>query len=525
MGNNTERNVNITLKNEEADREEIIISFTSIINQLKRFLAFWLIAAIVVGILIPVGSAVFTADQHKNLTALVSFNYDGIEKGLAPDKTQFDVNTLKNPAVIQAALKALDMPLDPLENIRKSISIEGVIPENAIDRITMYKSVYEQGNLNAGEKMLETSYFPTQYRLTFNYSSSGLSGKDAVAVFDYMLSTAYREYFFKNYGFNRALGSAVKAMDYSTYDYAEAVDIFENTLTKMSAYVNTLSDEDTTRFRSAQTGYSFSDLSNSISTLKTVDLDMISSYITVNNVTKDKNTLIDYYNFRIETLMRERTVAMDNLNSINDAIANYQQSVTIIYGDGQDPQQYTQNSQQYDNLFKKKIEAQNTVSSKTQSINMYQQRVNALKGKNGASQEKVQKVEKDLAELNKKINAMLDITNETANEYYESVYLGSAYTVLVPPSTSALNTTKKVLDSSMEALLIAEAAILVLYIMIAFCIALIKDTRKTRAEKRAASRQSTEIYEDDADEPEDDKDESGDKPEKTADKKQEKKKK
>ena len=88
--------------------------------------------------------------------------------------------TIKNPSVIQAALKSLDLPLDSLESIRKSITIEGVIPENAIDRITMYKSVYEQGNLNAGEKMLETSYFPTQYRLTFNYSSSGLSGKDSL---------------------------------------------------------------------------------------------------------------------------------------------------------------------------------------------------------------------------------------------------------------------------------------------------------------------------------------------------------
>ena len=232
MGNQNERNVNITLKNEDTDREEIIISFTSILNMLKRFLAIWLVAAIVIGILIPVGSAVFSADQHKNLTALVSFNYDGIEKGLAPDKTQFDINTIKNPSVIRGALEKLDLPLDTLEDIRKNISIEGVIPDDAIARITMYKSVYEQGNLNAGERMLETSYFPTQYRLTFNYSSSGLSGKDAVAVFDTMLKE-YREYFFKNYGFNRALGSAVRALDYSTYDYAEAVDVFNNTLTKM----------------------------------------------------------------------------------------------------------------------------------------------------------------------------------------------------------------------------------------------------------------------------------------------------
>lgn len=481
MAKKDERNLNVFFKTEEENKEEIIISFHTIIAMLKRFLAFWLVLAILVAILIPVGAAVFAADQHKNLTALVSFNYDGIEKGLAPDKTQFDVNTLKNPSVIQAALEAEGLPLDSLESIRQSISIEGVIPGDAISRITMYRNIFEQNNLNAGEKMLDTSYFATQYKVTFNYSTSGLSGKQAVAVFNTMLQDSYKEYFFENYGFNRALGSAVKTLDYSDYDYAEAVDVFNSTLTTMQSYVSSLSTEDTTRFRSTQTGYTFSDLSDSISTLRSVDLDMISSYITVNNVTKDKNALIDYYNYRIEALMRERSVASDSLNAVNDAIATYQQSVTIIYGDGQDPQEYTQGSQEYDNLFKKKIEAQNTVSTKTQQISMYQQRISVLKGKSDASKEKVEKVENDLAVLNKKINQLLDITNTTANEYYETVHLGNAYSVLVPASTSALNTTKNVVESVKEPLLIAEALLLVLYIGIAFVMALLADNKKRKA--------------------------------------------
>ena len=128
---------------------------------------------------------------------------------------------------------------------------------------------------------------------------------------------------------------------------------------------------------------------------------------------------------------------------------------------------------------------------------MYQQRVNALKGKAGASQDKIEKVEKDLAGLNKKINELLDITNITANEYYESVYLGNAYSILVPPSSSALNTTKNVLDSSMEVLLIAEALILVIYIMAAFCTALLQDTKKAHAEKVAGGKEAKSSDEED----------------------------
>lgn len=479
MGKKDERNLNVFFKTEEENKEEIIISFSSIVGMLRKFLAFWLVLAIIAALLIPVWAMIFTADQHKNLTALVSFNYDGIEMGLAPDKSQFDINTMKNPSVIQAALEEEGLPLDSLESIRRNISIQGVIPEDAISRITMYKSVYEQGNLQAGEKMVDTSYYPTQYKLTFNYSASGLSGSKAVAVFDTMLKK-YREYFLKNYGFNQALGSAVNALDYSDYDYAEAVDIFDNTLTTMQEYVKTLSEADTTRFRSTQTGYSFADLTDAINTLKTVDLDMLSSYIYLNNVTKDKNKLVDYYNYRIETLMRERSVATDTLNTVNNAIETYQQSVIVVYGEGQDPQQYAQNSEKYDELFKKKIDAQNTVSQKTQDISMYQQRLNGLKGKANASQDKIDRVEKDMTALNEKLQQLLALTNTTANEYYETVYLGSAYSVLVPPSSSALNTTKNVVDSVKEPIIIAEALLLVLYIGISFVTALISDNRKRK---------------------------------------------
>ncbi len=478
MAKREERYLNVTLKNEEQNQDEIIVSFSGIFKMLRKLLAIWLVLAVIAAVLIPIGFAVFATEQHKNLTALVSFNYDGIETGLAPDGTQFDINTMKNPAVIEEALAEHNLPLTALEGIRQGISIEGVIPKDAINKITMYKNIYEDGNLSAGEKMLDVTYFPTQYRLTFNYSASGLSGNDAVAVFNSMLNI-YKQYFFKNYGFNQALGSSVKALDYTTYDYPESVDVFNDTLSALESYVTAMSKEDTTRFRSTETGYTFSDLASAITTLKTVDLDVISSYVTVNNVTKDRNRLIDYYNYRIETLTRERNVAQDNLATLNDAITTYEKNVTIIYSDGQDPQQYNQASTEYDNLFAQKIEAQNTVSTKTQQINMYQLRVNALKSNSTAAQDKIDRVENDLSALNTKINEMLDLVNATANEYYETVYLGNAYSVLVPASSSALRTTKNIIDSATEPMIIVEALLVVLYLGIAFVMALIKDNKES----------------------------------------------
>ncbi len=482
MAKKEERSLNVTLKNEpEEKKEEIIISLSAIFKQLRRFVLFWLAASIIMGILIPVGVAIFAADQHKNLTALVSFNYNGIEKGKAPDGSDFDPDSLKTPTVIEAALTSLNEDLTELEYIRQGISITGIIPDDAIDKITVYKSIYEQGNLTAGKEMLSVSYNPTQYKLTFNYSKTGFSGERAVEVFNTLLE-CYRKYFFETYGFNQALGSAVNALDYTDYDYSEAVDVFDSTLVTLQDYVSNLSSNDTTRFRSNVTGYSFSDLSESIATIRDVDLDIISSYVTVNNVTKDRNKLIDYYNYRLESLKRQKIIDQETLKTITDSIASYTKDTIIIYGENQDTSEYTQASAKYDSLIQQKIDAQKKLSTCTQSIDAVQTRIKALQSKAAASKDKVEKVEKDLASLNEKVTLLLQKVNQTANEYYETVYLANSYSILVPASTSGLRTTKNVIRSSLEPLLIVEALLFVIYFGTSFINALVLEIRAKKEE-------------------------------------------
>lgn len=481
MANKDEKFLNVTLKSEEAsDKDEIIISFSGFIKQLRRFLIFWLVLAIIVGILIPVSSAVFTADQHKNLSALVSFNYAGIENGQAPNGSTFDVNTLKSPIVIEKALTSLNMPLDKLESIRSGITIEGIVPQDAIDRITTYKSIFEQGNLNAGQQMLETSYFPTQFRVTYNYSGSGMKGEDSVEVFNTILNK-YSEYFFETYGFNQALGNAVTALDYRVYDYPEQLDVFNDSLSSLQNYISTLSQQDTTRFRSTTTGYTFADLSQAIQTVRDVDLSLLSANILTNNITKDRDYLMDYYSRRIEVLTQDVAIYSNQLNAINTSIAEYQIGTVVVYGDVNGETTYNEPSDAYDELINQRVTVQKTLSSKEEALKDYQKRLNILKVRPVASQDQIDRVETEMSNLSAKVNDLLNKTNATANEYYETVSLANAYSVLVPASTSGLTTTKSVIKSAMEPLIIAEALIFVLYFVIAFCVSLVLETRKRRA--------------------------------------------
>ena len=117
---------------------------------------------------------------------------------------------------------------------------------------------------------------------------------------------------------------------------------------------------------------------------------------------------------------------------------------------------------------------------------MYQQRINTLKGNTAATQEKVAKVDADLADLNAKVVDMLNKVNLTANEYYETVSLANSYQVDVPSSASGLSTTKSVVKSSIQPMMILEALVFVLYFGGTFLLSLILTNRKKRAEETQA---------------------------------------
>lgn len=480
-----ERYLNITLKNEEDDKDSVVISLSAIFRMLKKYFPIWLVTAVVTFALVFAVSFIAAPEEHKKLSALVSFTFDGIEKGLDPAGKEFDARQIKNPAVIEAALTELDEPLEDLEAIRQGISFESVIPSDAIDKITVYKSIYENaqnGALNAAQEMLDVNVYPTQFKVYFNYSNTEYSTSRAAEVFNTILE-CYRDYFFDTYGYNKALGSAVTAVDYTTYDYAEAVDVFSTSLSTLQKYVDNIAADDTTRFRSSATGYTFADLSEAIKSVRNIDLDMLSSYITVNNVTKDKESILTYYQYRIDELSRQKKIAEENLATITDTINSYVKDTVMIFGNGTEntDTEYTQSSAAYDKLISQKIEAQDTLSTNAQQIEFYKKRIEALNGKPAGTDAQRERVEADLAALNDKVNTLLDSVNKTAEEYYEDVSFANAYNILVPASTSAVNTIMIIIKSMIINLAIVEALFFAIYIIFAFVKAIIEENKKAAA--------------------------------------------
>ncbi|MDE6780148.1 MAG: lipopolysaccharide biosynthesis protein [Ruminococcus sp.] len=490
MSRKDERNLNITLRNEEEDKDEVIISISTIFKKLKKYVLIWIVVAVITFVAIFGVTTMDNIHRKPTLRSLVSFTYNGIEKGLDPAGRDFNKEMIKNPIVIERALTRLELPLDELDSIRHGITVTGIIPTDAMDKILTYKNVYENANSNnlqAAQAMLDVSYFPTEYTVEFNYSGTSFSRNTAVEVINTILEE-FKSYFFDIYGYNETLGSSVTALDIDSYDYTEATEVLKNSLDTLSTYVRQLSKDDTTRFRSYVTGYTFDDLYEAISTVKSIDLDKISSYITVNNLTKDKNTSIAYYEYRINELTRRKTSLEEQLTSVKESINDYEKDQIIIFGNGTDNTntQSTQKSQQYDDMIEQKLTLTNDLAQTKQNINYYTERRNALKQSSSSSKDKIEQVDKQLKDVNAKIESLIESVKLTADDYYENVTFQNAYSVLVPASSKMSSTLSVVVNEAKMPIILGECAVFAIYFMIAFIEAIKSDTfdrKRRKAEK------------------------------------------
>lgn len=475
-----EQNVNLILKQEEQQKEEVVVSLAAIVRKLKKYFAVWLLVAIIVGGLIAGVSMLIRTTSMTPVHAIVSLTNKGIEKGKNPDGSDFDPNSLKAPGIIEKALEQCNLELELLEPIRRGIEIEGLIPEDAYQRLSAYQNVFESstsGMLSAAQAMLDVSWVSTQYSITFNYKESKLRRSEAVQVLNAMLD-AYRDYYFEQFGYNEALGNSLAGTDYTEYDYAQAVDMFRSELKRLNSYVSSLSADDTTRFRSTVTGYTFADLKSSISTIQTLDLDLISSYLNVNNISKDKDRLEKYYEYRIQNLELQQTTDRETLAAIEAAFDSYEKDQVIIFSDSIANTESTIASDEYDKLINRKIAAQASLSETNQDIAFYKQRLATLKKAASSGKADVERVEKDLAKLNEKVQDLIVLVNDTADDYYRNVSLSKDYNVLVPATSEVAATIKSGISSAIVPIFGVEAIILMIYLGYSAIQALSEETRK-----------------------------------------------
>lgn len=452
----------LQVENPEDMEDQIdILNVVSAMGKRRRLYVHLLLLAVCAGICIGllITGIQYIMGNNSYANAMVSFQYEGIESGLDPNGAAFDINMIKSPVVIETALNSLGITDISTEDIRQNIMIEGVIPEDAVERITVLKEMSLEDVSNY-EKILDVSYFPSQY-IVYLYKDRHMSSADTTEILNAILES-YRDYFMDTYANTEVLTVTTNLIDYTEYDYMEAVDMLQSQIDIMMSYVSERKNQ-APDFRSANTGLAFSDIETSLRTIEDVELSNLASYVENVVLTKDRERIREYYDYKIRKYNMQLSELQVQLATVEKTIDSYVKDPVVIVSSQESTQEITQKNEYYDSLIGQKLSLNKQIASVNTKLNEAYQllnRMNATTAKN--TQEQYDYADALLENVSATIAEWVKMTEDTTEEYYSTTLFSNAYKVAVPAKYHAAGGIVSVLK--MPALCVAAMIFVVLFI-------------------------------------------------------------
>lgn len=185
-------------------------------------------------------------NRGSQVTTIISLDWEGLEAGEYPDGQTFVVTNMFNANVINLALKDTDLTHLNVNDVRKSISIQGIVPNDIV--------ILVEQSLRRGETM---TYIPTEYRVTLKHGNLGISYDQGILLLTNIFEN-YRIYFENKFNVDTILTPLSKD-NLVNYDYPDIYVFFESEVYILKDRINqTLPDS--ARFVSHTNGMSFNNL-------------------------------------------------------------------------------------------------------------------------------------------------------------------------------------------------------------------------------------------------------------------------
>ena len=496
MEANDSRRLDVTIQQASAiDEYEISLAEVwAVLRKGRVRLLAWLIVFTMIGGMGGAGYALLTT--NKSVASIVQFSYDGVEEGLDPKGARLDINKIKSPQIIGPVLDAMgysDSGEVNAETVRQSITIEGQVPQDVIDRLTVITTIATNSTAVTNlEKVLDVSYFPTQYKISLDAGELGLSIESAQMLLDGVLES-YRKYFYDTYADVQMMGVAVKGIDYQDYDYTEALDILGAQIATMSSYVNGL-EQRGSDFRSVATGYTFADIRAALEIVRTTNIALVDALVFSFNLTKDRTMLTTLLDYQVEESERQLSVVQRTLDTINAKLNTYEKDTVMMMGTDaqqtlQEGMSLTLASTEYDGLINQSIEATTKVAQLQAKINKLKTRIDKFQGDSTITQaeykQRCEDAEAHLTVISEKLTGWVEIIEKTAQEYFDTEEFDDAFKVILPTQDAGAARTIRIVKYGLFGSAGGFGAVLLIYIAGA-CFSLAACERKPNEPQRRA---------------------------------------
>lgn len=276
---------------------------------LLRYLSKWkylIFIVCVLGAFIVYRYAMY--NQEYTASTVIRYTNNDASKGRTPSGDDLDVTEIYSATVITSVLEDLNLNIGA-DAIRSKCRVEGVTPAD--------EEIRKQAILEQGE---EYEYFPTDYIVSFSVGSE-YSQDFARTVLDSIIKNYFATYGERYINQQTLPNNSVRGTD-GQYDYIERAEILDAWTTNISDYL-AAKKETQPNYRSAATGYSFTDLYEIYKGYMEYDLPQIYSLILEQEVTVDRETLIKKYQSDLGTYYLDLQNMQTKIDDLQDLISKY----------------------------------------------------------------------------------------------------------------------------------------------------------------------------------------------------------
>ena len=322
------KKIDLFINNQEGQEQGIsIMNVFSRLKQRFHIYVFVMISTLLIGLLVP--TLMYTFKEKKEAAvAILGFDYVGAESERAPDGSGLDITTLKSSYIVQNALNNV--------TISKKVSTAQVQANISISRPLTDDTKRQQEIINELKEAKNTKYadmianfvleYRQQYFVTLNNGFSNGRSKIRLSSTDlsHLLSAimgAYNDYFIETYQDRDLPNNYLAAINEETLDYLEILDSVSESLSYLAEYCDS-KNALLSNYRTKE-GASFADLAADIRTLQKVDIKYAYSYISLNNIYKDKLVLKTYYEMQKRDAELDLSEINTRITTLNNAIAAY----------------------------------------------------------------------------------------------------------------------------------------------------------------------------------------------------------
>lgn len=412
----------------------------------------WLIALITIVALILTGIGTYIMiPRTQSVVAIIELNYPGIELGQNPDGTQFDIQQLKSPYVIESALEELSLTNSgvKLEEIRRNIDITSIVP-NEISQLT--ETMIKQGR--------EYVYYPNEFKVTYKVNKA-FSYNQGIQLIETII-IKYKEYFYTLYADVKTIENTIGTLDFSTYDYPDIVDVISTQIEGIHEFLEEKNEEDS-NFRSSETGYSFADLNRSFDILRTVDATKLASLVNTNTLTKDRDRLIKDYEYKVKRMELEMAKKSSEAEEARRLMDQFKKEDYVLIPDGSRNELKTENpSSYYNTLAEIAINASVEAANIQHEIEYYKNEIERLKAVTEVNNSKlIEEADNLIESIKTKMIDLINKTNDTLSNYYSYKYGKSIKQIAPAEMVTGMNVLLNIAISLVIGIMVGVFAVLI----------------------------------------------------------------